>query len=76
MPQGAVTRRLWAKFLLAILLGNALYLILSPHLPLSARRQARFSPDLGTLVDFWFCLFVYGLIELVAYLRRRHKPKP
>ena len=57
------------KFLVAIILGNALYFALSPHLPPAAQHHA-WAVDLGTVVDFWFCLLVYGLLELGAFIRR------
>ena len=60
----------WLKYLLAILVGNGLYFALNSHLPERARHHP-FKFDLGTLVDFWLCLVVYGLIELVAFLRKR-----
>ena len=60
----------WFKYLIAILLGNALYFALNPYLPPAARHHP-YKLDLGTLVDFWLCLLVYGLMELGAYL---HKP--
>ncbi len=71
----ATRKENWAKFLVSILLGNALYLLISPHLPPLARRQREYRPDLGTLVDFWFCLFVFGIIELASFLlERRRRP--
>jgi hypothetical protein len=48
--------------LFAIILGNLVYFVLLPHLPAVARHH-RFHPDLGTVVDFWFCLVAYGLIR-------------
>lgn len=48
--------------LLAIVLGNVVYFLLMPSLPVVARHH-RFHIDLGTLVDFWFCLVAYGLIR-------------
>lgn len=48
--------------LLAIILGNVLYFVLLPSLPPVARHH-RFHLDLGTVVDFWFCLVAYGLIR-------------
>lgn len=68
-----VTFARWSKFLIAIVLGNGLYFALSPHLPAAARHEA-FQLDLGTLVDFWFCLLVYGMLELAAFIRgpRKH----
>jgi hypothetical protein len=51
------------KLLIAVFLGNILYFVLSPHLPPAAQhRSGKF--DLGTVIDFWFCLLVYGLVEL------------
>jgi hypothetical protein len=48
--------------LLAIILGNVVYFLLMPSLPPIARHQ-RFHVDLGTLIDFWFCVVAYGLIR-------------
>jgi hypothetical protein len=48
--------------LLAIILGNVAYFLLLPSLPPVARHRP-FRIDLGTLVDFWFCLAAYGLIR-------------
>ena len=62
--------RRWPRYLLAILLGNVLYFAVSPHLPPPARDAASHI-GLGTLVDLWFCLFAYGLIELGAFLGAR-----
>jgi hypothetical protein len=62
-------RAKWIKFLIAILLGNGLYFALSPHLPPAAQNADR-AIDWGTVVDFWFCLAVYGLLELGAFLGR------
>jgi len=60
----------WLKSLVAILLGNALYFALSPHLPPAAQHRS-WDVDLGTVVDFWFCLLVYGVMELGAFLGSR-----
>ncbi len=64
------TAQRWIKSLVAILLGNGLYFAVSPHLPPAARHHT-FRFDLGTLVDFWFCLLVYGILDLVAFFRGR-----
>jgi len=48
--------------LLAIVLGNVVYFLLVPSLPPAARHRP-FQPDLGLVVDFWFCLVAYGLIR-------------
>ena len=59
--------------LLAVLVGNAAYFLLEKHLPAVAR-HVRYKTDLGTLVDFWFCLAVFGLIKTVSG-RRSKRPK-
>jgi hypothetical protein len=64
-----LTRAKLIKYLIAILLGNALYFTLSPYLPPAARHHS-WTVDLGTVLDFWFCLLVYGLLELGASFRR------
>jgi hypothetical protein len=48
--------------LLAIVLGNVLYFVLMPSLPPAARHRL-FHLDLGSIIDFWFCLVAYGLIR-------------
>jgi hypothetical protein len=48
--------------LLAIILGNVAYFVLLPSLPASARHHPMHL-DLGMLIDFWFCVVVYGLIR-------------
>ena len=59
--------------LLAVLVGNVAYFLLEKHLPVSARHVS-FKTDLGTLVDFWFCLMVFGVIKTLAAWRERSKP--
>lgn len=48
--------------LLAIILGNLVFFALQPYLPPVARHH-RFQTDLGTLIDFFFCVVAYGLIR-------------
>ncbi|MFZ0732218.1 MAG: hypothetical protein WAM79_07840 [Candidatus Sulfotelmatobacter sp.] len=48
--------------LLAIILGNVAYFLLVPSLPPIARHRP-YRIDLGTLIDFWFCLVAYGLVR-------------
>ena len=64
----------WLRYLLAIVLGNGLYFSLMPHLPPPARHRTP-HVDLGLLIDFWFCLLVYGLLESAAFLYRRSRPR-
>ena len=61
MSKPSVVVNLLQAFL-AIILGNVVYFILMPSLLLIARHR-RFHLDLGTVVDFWFCLVAYGLIR-------------
>ncbi|HKR32812.1 MAG TPA: hypothetical protein VJT08_20195 [Terriglobales bacterium] len=52
--------------LAAVVLGNVIYFLIMPHLPLVAQhRTYHLLPDLGLLIDFWICLVIYGLIALL-----------
>ncbi len=51
--------------LVAVVLGNAGYFMAMRFLPVHAR-HAPFHFDLGLLVDFWFCLVVFGVIRMVT----------
>ncbi len=62
----------WLKSLIAVVLGNGLYFSLSPHLPPAARHRPTVL-DWGVVIDFWFCLFVYGLLDLAEFLRNRKR---
>jgi hypothetical protein len=67
-PFLGVTPRRWLEYLIAILLGNAIYFFsLAPHLP-EALRHKIFRTDPGALVDFAVCVAVYGLIRLGSRL--------
>jgi energy-converting hydrogenase Eha subunit A len=48
--------------LLSVILGNVVYFVLAPSLPIVARHRP-FRLDLGMVIDFWFCLVAYGLIR-------------
>lgn len=54
---------------IAVVAGNAVYFLLMPYLPPAARHDPA-KPDIGVLVDFWFCLVFLGLIKTLA----RKKP--
>jgi hypothetical protein len=61
------------KQAIAVVVGNLLYfLVLMPHLPARGRHRPD-RLDLGLIVDFWVCVVVYGVIELVD--RRSRMPK-
>lgn len=60
--------RRWLEYLVAILVGNAIYFLsLMPHLPANLRHQA-FRIDAGMLLDFLVCVGVYGLIRVARRL--------
>lgn len=64
------TLRRWLEYLIAILLGNAIYYFsLQPHLP-PAWRHPGANIDRGLFLDFLVCVGVYGLIRLGIYLQR------
>ena len=51
--------------LLAVIAGNALYFSVEKYLPPPARHVS-FRTDLGTGVDFLFCLALFVIIKLLA----------
>ena len=53
------------KMLLAILLGNVIYLLIAPLLP-NALGHDIFQLDAGLLFDFGICAGLYFLIRKVA----------
>jgi len=60
----------WVEYLIAILLGNAIfYFSLSPHLPYGLRHHG-FDTDWGSLLDLAVCAGVYGLIRLGKQIHR------
>ncbi|HKS68165.1 MAG TPA: hypothetical protein VJR26_13075 [Candidatus Acidoferrales bacterium] len=63
-----VTPRRWLEYLVAILLGNAIYYYsLVPHLPQTFQHQG-FHVDLGMMLDFVICVVVYGLVRVASSL--------
>jgi hypothetical protein len=66
-----VLRRL-LKQTIAVVVGNVLYLfLLMPHLP-DAGKHRLGHLDLGLIVDFWICVVMYGVVELID--RRLKRP--
>jgi len=71
-----ISRAKWIKYVVSVVGGNAIYFALAPHLPPAAQHHSA-TVDLGTAVDFWFCLLVYGLLELATFfLRPRGANRP
>jgi len=63
--------RRWLEYLIAILLGNAIYYFsLQPHLPAMWQHPGP-KIDLGLLLDFVVCASVYGLIRLGVHLQHQ-----
>jgi hypothetical protein len=59
--------------LIAVVGGNAAYILLMPYLPAGAR-HVPFRIDLGLVVDFWFCLVVFGIVKIIAKKASEAKP--
>jgi hypothetical protein len=55
--------------LAAVLAGNAIYLLLMPHLPRSMR-HSMFKEDWGLAVDFAICTVLFVAVKLI--FRRKH----
>jgi len=67
---GNIVARNFAKTLVAVVAGNLIYFfLLMPLLPAAGRHQI-FRADWGLLIDFWVCVAVYGVIELLLRHRR------
>lgn len=65
--------RRWIEYLIAILLGNAIYYFsLQPHLP-PVWRHPGAKIDPGLFLDFMVCVGVFGLIRLGAYVQRERR---
>lgn len=72
LPKSYLPKNFWQS-LIAVVVGNAIYLLLMPRMPRLAQHTT-FRFDLGLVVDFWICLVIYGLLELLKRWRRsRHK---
>jgi len=61
--------------LLAFLIGTALYLTIASFLPPAAQMGPGSSSSLPALVELWFCVFVFGVLNLPAVIRRRNKTR-
>jgi hypothetical protein len=62
----------WRRFfvaLTAVVLGNIVYLLLTPVLPQNARHTA-FHLDWGLVLDFWICVVIFNLLQLFGRLKR------
>jgi hypothetical protein len=57
----------------AVVFGNVLYNLSLRALPVAAQHTPG-RLDLGLVIDFWFCLFVLGLVELWYRRKRRLGP--
>jgi hypothetical protein len=68
VPKRYLPKNFWQS-LIAVVVGNAIYFLLMPKLPLRARHSVD-RLDLGLVVDFWICLVIYGLLELFKRWRR------
>jgi hypothetical protein len=62
----------FTKIVLAVIGGNALYYSFEDHLP-DIFHHKIFSWDWGLLLDFWFCVFLWAILDFLARFRRRNK---
>jgi hypothetical protein len=60
-------RSFW-RSLIAILAGNAIYFGILRWLPAKAQHEP-FRIDWGLAVDFWVCLFCWGVLGLFRAMR-------
>jgi hypothetical protein len=61
--------KIQARMLLAFLMGNLLYFISSPFLPSAAVLKAAGFPGVPVLVDMWFCVMAFGILNLVRTVK-------
>lgn len=66
------TARRWAEFLVAVLIGNIVYLAVEPQLP-PVMRHRMYQIDPGLAIDFVMCVAAYGLVRLVRNLGSQSK---
>jgi hypothetical protein len=65
------------KAFVSVAIGNLVYFIMKHWLPESLRHKP-FHLDWGLVADFWFCLLVWGALDLILRLaieslsRREH----
>lgn len=59
--------------LVAVVAGNAIYfLVIDPRLPPNLQHKL-YKLDFGVLVDFWVCVCMWGIIEMIRRRFRTHK---
>lgn len=63
-------RRSFWESLIAVVAGNAIYFTVEQYLPPKAQHTP-FLLDWGLAVDFWMCLFCFGLVRLVTSRKKR-----
>jgi TatA/E family protein of Tat protein translocase len=67
--------RILSTLLIAFLVGNVIYFLVSPFLPATARMGSGASRGLPALTDLWICVMVFGCLNLFIRLHRSHKSK-
>jgi hypothetical protein len=66
---GVMKGSFWQS-LVAVLVGNAIYLLVERFLPPRAQHQP-YQIDWGLAVDIWICLVCYGVVRMI-----RRTPPP
>ena len=68
MRKSYLPKNFWQS-LIAVVVGNAVYFLLMPYMPLRAQ-YVTFQFDFGLVVDFWICIVIYVLLELLKRWRQ------
>jgi hypothetical protein len=62
------------QYLVAVVVGNAAYFAVMPWLPPKGRQHPfRLDLGLGVLIDFWFCVACYGVLNLLPYFKNKDR---
>lgn len=69
LQDGGIRMKNFLDALVAVLVGNAIYYLLMPHLP-SVARHGLFKEDWGLLVDFGICTVIFVAVK---YVRRQEQ---
>ncbi len=64
----------FTKIFVAVIGGNAIYYVFEDNLPAVFHHRI-FSFDWGLLLDFWICVFLWMILDLIGRLRIHYKNK-
>ena len=64
----------FTKIFVAVIGGNAIYYLFEDNLP-DIFHHKLFTFDWGLLLDFWICVFLWVILDLLSKLRLRLRTK-